>query len=54
RIEAAFRTVLASSPQKLLRERAAIFLASRDLPRGERTHREWHPEWKRRIEELLA
>ena len=54
RIEAAFRTVLASSPQKLLRERAAIFLASRDLPRGERAHREWAPEWKRRIEELLA
>ena len=54
RVADAFRTVLSTSPNLVLRERAAIYLASQDVPRGERTHREWNPEWKRRIEELLT
>jgi len=54
RIGAAFRTVLETSPNRVLRERAAIYLASQDVPRGERAHRDWHPEWHARIEELLA
>ena len=54
RIADAFGSVLAASPNRVLRERAAIYLASQDVPRGERTHREWHPEWHARIEELLS
>jgi hypothetical protein len=50
----AFRDVLATSPNRVLRERAAIFLASQDVPRGERAHREWAPEWRARIEEQLT
>jgi hypothetical protein len=38
----------------VLRERAAAFLASLDVPRGERAHRDWHADWQRRLEELLA
>ena len=51
---AAHREVLATSEDRVLRERAATFLASCDVPRGQRAHREWHPEWLARYQELLA
>ena len=54
RVADAFGTVLATSPNRVLRERAAIFLASQDVPRGERVHREWAPVWQARIRELLT
>ena len=51
---AAHREVLATSDDRVLRERAATFLASCEIPRGDRPHREWIAEWQPRFEELLA
>lgn len=53
-ITAAFRTVLATSPNRKLRERAATYLASHDVPRGSASHREWHPRWHQRQRQLLG
>lgn len=53
-ITEAFRTVLDTSPNRTLRERAAIYLASLDVPRGPASHREWHPRWQQRQHELLT
>jgi len=50
----AYRHVLADDRDRVLRERAATFLAYLDVPKGERKHRDWHPEWQQRYEELLA
>jgi HEAT repeat protein len=54
RLVDAYRHVLSNDTDRVLRERAATFLASLDVPRRERAHREWHPHWQRRYEELLA
>ena len=50
----AFRHLLAHDDDAVLRRRAATFLASCELPRGERPHREWVGEWERRITELVG
>lgn len=50
----AYREVLATTEDPTLRERAATFLASCDVPRGERAHREWIVDWQRRFDVLLA
>ena len=52
-VVAAFRHLLAVSGDRVLRERAATFLASCDLPRASMPYREWIGPWKRRIAELL-
>jgi hypothetical protein len=54
RIGDAFRNVLATSTEGILRERAATYLASGDVPRGDRPHREWIVDWQRRYDELLV
>jgi HEAT repeat protein len=54
RMVAAHREVLATSDDRVLRERAATFLASCEIPKGDRPHREWIAEWQPRFEELLA
>ena len=51
---AAHREVLATSDDRLLRERAATFLASCDIPKGDRAHRDWYPEWRVRFDALLG
>jgi hypothetical protein len=53
-LTAAFREVLATSSDAVLRERAATFLASVEVPRGDRPHRDWQAAWLPRFEELLA
>ena len=50
----AFRQVLLDDTDAVLRERAAISLASRDVPREGREHSDWAHEWQQRIQELLA
>ena len=50
----AFRHLLGHDHDPVLRQRAATFLASCELPRGERPHREWIGPWERRISELVA
>lgn len=50
----AHREVLATSDDRVMRERSATFLVSLDVPRGERVHRDWYPEWRARFDELLA
>lgn len=54
RISDAFRAMLANDTDPVLRRRAAIYLASGDVPRHERPYGEWVREWQRRIAELLA
>jgi len=54
RLTSAFRTVLATSDDRVLRERAATYLAALELPRGDRPYREWLAEWEPRREALLA
>ena len=51
---AAHREVLATSADRVLRERAATFLASCEIPKGERPHREWLADWQPRFEALLS
>ncbi|HYD10030.1 MAG TPA: HEAT repeat domain-containing protein [Acidimicrobiales bacterium] len=55
RLTEAFRTVLDTSGDRVLRERAASYLAYLEHPRFEgAAHRDWFPAWQRRVEELLA
>jgi HEAT repeat protein len=51
---AAYREVLASSSDRVLRERAATFLASLELPRGDRPYQEWLAVWEPLKDALLA
>lgn len=53
-VRGAFTLILATEGDKVLRERAATFLASCELPREGRRYRDWLPEWKARIAELSA
>ncbi len=53
-VVAAFRTVLARDTDRTLRDRAATFLASDELPRADRPHREWWPAFLARKGELLG
>lgn len=53
-VRQAFTQVLDTESDRVLRERAATFLASCELPRRDRRYREWLPEWKARIAELAA
>ena len=50
----AYRTVLATSDDRILRERAASYLASCEHPRGDLQFREWQPVWEARVRELLG
>jgi hypothetical protein len=50
----AFRTLLASDPDRVLRDRSATFLASLDVRRDSMPFREWWPAFLRRKDELLA
>ena len=50
----AYRELMATSDDRLLRERGAAFLASLEVPRGDRSYREWLADWRPRYEELLA
>jgi len=54
RVVDAFQHVLATASDKVLRERAAIFLASGELPRGDRVFADWAAEWRRRVAELVG
>lgn len=54
RVTEAFQYMLTTENDQILRERAAIYLASRDIPREGRAHSDWWPEWSQRIRELLA
>lgn len=54
RLVAAYREVMASADDRILRERAAAFLANHDVPRGDRGYREWLADWRPRYDELLA
>ena len=49
----AFRLLLHDGDE-VLRDRAATFLASVDVPRSSAPYREWLPTWQRRKGELLA
>jgi HEAT repeat protein len=51
---AAYREVLASSSDRVLRDRAATFLASLELPRGDRPYRQWRADWQPLKDALLA
>ena len=50
----AFRFVLDNSVSRVMRERAATYLASLDVPRDSSRYREWAPAWRARIAELLG
>jgi HEAT repeat protein len=54
RIVDAFRQVLATDADQVLRERAATFLASLEVPREGRVYGDWVDEWRRRVAELVA
>lgn len=54
RLVDAYRETLATSDDRVLRERAATFLASCEIPKGDRPHREWIAEWQPRFEALLS
>ena len=49
----AFRSILDHDDDRMLRERAAAFLAAIDVPRSESPYREWLAAWERRKAELL-
>lgn len=53
-LTSAFAKVLAESTDRVLRHRAATYLASNDLPREGRNYREWAPEWEAKIVQLEA
>ena len=53
-VVAAFAHLLDASDDQALRQRAATFLASCDVPRDSMPHREWIGAWRRRIAELLS
>jgi hypothetical protein len=53
-VVAAFRLVLEGDSDRTLRERAATFLASCDVPRSSMPYREWIGAWRRRIDELTT
>lgn len=53
-VVAAFRHLLDESTDRTLRQRAATFLATCDLPRDSMPYREWIGTWRRRIAELLG
>jgi hypothetical protein len=50
----AFRTVLATSDDRVLRERAAAYLAGVEHPRHAQPHRDWLPAWQARVAVLLS
>ncbi len=50
----AFRSILERDDDRVLRDRAATFLASVDVPRSDSPYREWLPAWERRKAELLG
>jgi HEAT repeat protein len=50
----AFRHVLDVDTDRVLRDRAAQFLAACDVPRSSMPYREWIGAWRRRIDELLS
>lgn len=50
----AYRHVLATTTDRVLRERAATFLAALELPRGDRPYAEWLAEWEPHRQRLLA
>jgi hypothetical protein len=54
RVTEAFRTVLATETNRVMRERAATFLASLDVPRGDLPFRDWVGPWRARMADLLA
>lgn len=54
RLVTAYREVMATTDDRILRERGAAFLANHDVPRGDRGYREWLADWRPRYEELLA
>ncbi|MCA1845390.1 MAG: sister chromatid cohesion protein PDS5 [Actinobacteria bacterium] len=54
RVTAAFRTVLATSPNKMLRERAATYLVSLEVPRESPATRQYYARRNARLAELLA
>lgn len=54
RLTDAFRTVLATADDRVLRERAASYLAGVEHPRGAQAHGDWLPAWKARVAELLT
>ena len=54
RISAAFRAILKTDADPVLRERAAIFLAWSEVPRSDRPFAEWHEEWRQRIGDLVG
>lgn len=54
RVVAAFRHVLATSRNPKMRERAATFLASTELPKDSMPYREWAPKWEARIAALVG
>jgi hypothetical protein len=54
RIVQAFQSALADDDDPGVRERAAAFLARRDVPRGDRLRDEWQVEWRARVAQLLA
>lgn len=53
-VVAAFRSILADDPGRILRDRAAWFVASQELPKGEQPHRDWWPAILRRRAERLG
>lgn len=54
RLAGAFRTLLATSDDRVLRERAASYLAGVEHPRGAQAHRDWLPAWRAKVAALLA
>ncbi|HUQ40788.1 MAG TPA: hypothetical protein VM030_11605, partial [Acidimicrobiales bacterium] len=50
----AFRHVLATSTNRKMRQRAATYLASTEIPRDSLPYREWVSVWESRIGALLA
>lgn len=54
RVTAAFRQLLDHDADPVLRQRAAMFFAFVDVPRGELSHREWIASLRAHYEELVA